>query len=215
MEALRLPFGEHDLAQYAYRIEREYLNWIGGKQDQYAATFGGVNFMEFSGEDKVIVNPLQIKQERLLELENNLLLYYTGSSRQTARAIIEEQAKNVQDKKQKPVEAMHQLRKQAVLMKEALLIGDLDKIGDALDVGHRLKQQMADGITNSTLEGIYNVAKKAGASGGKISGAGGGGYMIFYCPANTKYAVMQSLQKFTGHCQPFQFVEQGLRTWSI
>lgn len=131
-EMLRLPLGEYDIAHYAYHIERVYLAWAGGKQDQYAATFGGVNFMEFYEEGKVIVNPLRIRQEYLFELENNLLLYYTSTSRESAK-IIAEQTKNVVNNKEQPIEAMHQLKQQAQMMKEALLKGKLSRFGEILD----------------------------------------------------------------------------------
>jgi len=118
VEWLRLPLGEYDIAHLAYSIEREDLNQAGGKQDQYAATFGGVNYMEFYSGDKVIVNPLRIKQHYLNELENNLLLYYTSTSRYSS-AIIAEQSKNVVNKNEKSIEAMNNLKEQSVLMKEA------------------------------------------------------------------------------------------------
>ena len=121
-EMLRLPLGEYDVAHLAYDIERKDLQMAGGRQDQYAATFGGVNYMEFYEGDKVIVNPLRIKQQYLFELENNLLLYYTSTSRESAK-IIEKQSQNVVNKKEKPIEAMHQLKQQAQMMKEALLKG--------------------------------------------------------------------------------------------
>src|SRR2546423_4666761 len=177
-EMMRLPLGEYDIAHYAYEIERKYLDLAGGKQDQYAATFGGVNYMEFFGGDKVIVNPLRIKQQYLFELENNLVLYYTSTSRESAR-IIEQQSKNVVSKKEQSIEAMHQLKHQALMMKEALLKGRLNEFGEILDYGHQQKRKMAEGITNELMEEIYQAAKDAGASGGKISGAGGGGFMIF------------------------------------
>jgi D-glycero-alpha-D-manno-heptose-7-phosphate kinase len=186
----------------------------GGRQDQYAATFGGVNFMEFSADDKVIVNPLRIKQQYLFELENNLLLYYTSTSRESAK-IIEKQKLNVREKKDKSIEAMHQLKQQAQMMKEALLKGRVHEIGEILDFGFRQKKEMAEGISNSLMEDIYSAAKSAGATGGKISGAGGGGFMIFYCPANTKFAVMEALSAFGGHCKNYQFVDHGLTTWTI
>jgi D-glycero-alpha-D-manno-heptose-7-phosphate kinase len=131
-EMLRLPLGEYDIAQYAYEIERKDLNLAGGKQDQYAATFGGVNFMEFFDDEKVVVNPLRIKDEYLFELENNLLLYYTSTGRESAK-IIEKQSKNVMDKNEQSIEAMHQLKQQAQMMKEALLKGRLHEIGEILD----------------------------------------------------------------------------------
>ncbi len=191
VEMLRLPFGEYDMAHYAYEIERKYLNLAGGKQDQYAATFGGVNFMEFYGEDKVIVNPLRIKQQYLFELENNLVLYYTSTSRESAR-IIEQQSKNVVSKQEQSIEAMHQLKQQSQMMKEALLKGRLHEFGEILDYGYQQKKKMAEGISNSLMEEIYETAKAAGATGGKISGAGGGGFMTFYCPGTTKYKVIKS-----------------------
>jgi len=213
-EMLRLPFGEYDMAHYAYDIERKDLKLAGGKQDQYAATFGGVNYMEFYENDKVVVNPLRIKQQYLFELENNLLLYYTATNRDSGK-IIEQQAKNVEGKKESSIEAMHQLKHQAMMMKEALLKGRLNEIGEILDFGFQQKRKMAEGISNSLMEEIYESAKASGASGGKISGAGGGGFMIFYCPGNTKYAVMQSLEKFGGQVRNYQFVEHGLTTWTI
>jgi len=213
-EMLRLPLGEYDMAHYAYEIERKDLKLAGGKQDQYAATFGGVNFMEFYGDDKVIVNPLRIKQQYLFELENNLLLYYTSTTRESAN-IITQQTKNVVDKKGSSIEAMHQLKEQARLMKEALLKGKLHDLGEILDFGFQQKRQMAQGISNPLMEEIYETAKKAGATGGKISGAGGGGFMIFYCPVNTKYAVIKSLEKFGGRYRRYKFTEHGLTTWTI
>jgi D-glycero-alpha-D-manno-heptose-7-phosphate kinase len=144
-ELLKLPLGEYDLAHYAYEIERKDLQLAGGRQDQYAATFGGVNFMEFYKEDKVIVNPLRIKQEYLDELENNLLLYYTDSSRDSA-TIIKEQQQNVTEKKGKSIEAMHQLKEQARMMKEVMLKGKIDALGEILDYGFEQKRKMAEAI---------------------------------------------------------------------
>lgn len=213
-EMLRLPLGEYDIAHYAYDIERKDLGLAGGKQDQYAATFGGVNFMEFYEGDKVIVNPLRVKEQYLFELENNLMLYYTSTSRESAE-IIKKQSKNVTEKKEKSIEAMHQLKQQAQMMKEALLRGRLNEIGEILDFGFQQKRQMAEGISNQLMDDIYETAKKAGATGGKISGAGGGGFMIFYCPANTKYNVIKSLEPFGGRHRNYQFVGHGLKTWSI
>ena len=213
-EMLKLPLGEYDMAHYAYEIERSDLELAGGKQDQYAATFGGVNFMEFYSGDKVIVNPLRIRQEYLFELENNLLLYYTSTSRESAE-IIRKQSRNVVDKKDRSIDAMHQLKEQAQQMKEALLKGKLAEIGEILDFGFQQKKQMAEGISNPLMEDIYSTAMAAGATGGKISGAGGGGFMIFYCPANTKYKVIRQLERFGGRHRNYQFVKHGLKTWTI
>jgi D-glycero-alpha-D-manno-heptose-7-phosphate kinase len=213
-EMLRLPLGEYDLARYAFEIERNDLQLAGGKQDQYAATFGGVNFMEFYAENKVIVNPLRIKQEYLNELEHNLLLYFTDTSRESA-AIIKEQQKNVTNKNAESIEAMHQLKEQARMMKEALLKGELQIIGEILDFGFRQKRKMAANISNSHIDELYEIAIKAGASGGKISGAGGGGFMIFYCPGISRFTVMAALEKLGGRFRTYQFTQQGMTSWTV
>ena len=211
-EWLGLPLGEYDIAHLAFEIERIDLKQAGGKQDQYAATFGGFNFMEFYDNHKVIVNPLRIKQEIIDELQHNLLLYYTGASRLSSK-IINAQVQNVKSGKEKSVEAMHKLKEQAIMMKEAILKGKLDAIGEILHFGWQYKKQMAESITNPIIEEIYEEAIKAGATGGKISGAGGGGFMMFYCPKNTKYKVIESLRKFGGEFRRYQFTKHGLKTW--
>ncbi|PUZ27083.1 D-glycero-alpha-D-manno-heptose-7-phosphate kinase [Chitinophaga costaii] len=213
VEWLKLPLGEYDIAQLAYGIEREDLQQAGGKQDQYAATFGGVNFMEFY-DNRVIVNPLRIKDKYLYELENNLLLYYTSTSRLSS-SIISEQQKNVSEKKDASIDAMHHLKEQAVMMKEALLRGEIHKIGEILDYGFQHKKQMAKGISNQQLDNLYEAARQAGASGGKISGAGGGGFMIFYCPGNTRFKVANTLKAHGGHLKRYHFTHHGLHTWSL
>jgi len=214
VEMLKLPLGDYDIAHLAYSIEREDLLLAGGKQDQYAATFGGVNFMEFYGGDKVIVNPLRIRPEYMHELGNNLVLYFTATSRESA-LIIKEQVKNVNDKNEKSIEAMHQLKEQSRMMKEALLKGRLHEFGEILDFGFQQKRKMAHNISNSSIEEIYEAAKKAGATGGKISGAGGGGFMIFYCPGNTRYKVIETLNTFGGEIKNYLFTKYGLTTWTM
>lgn len=214
VEMLKLPLGDYDIAHYAFEIERTDLKLAGGKQDQYAATFGGVNFMEFEKDDKVIVNPLRIRPEYLHELQNNIVLYFTSTSRESA-TIIKEQQKNVNEKNEKSIEAMQQLKEQAKRMKEALLRGKLHEIGEILDFGFQQKRLMAHNISNKSIEDIYDGAKKAGATGGKISGAGGGGFMIFYCPGNARYKVIETLESFGGYCKNYQFTKHGLTTWTV
>jgi len=214
VEWLKLPLGDYDIAHYAYDIERNDLKLTGGKQDQYAAMFGGVNFMEFYEEDKVIVNPLRIKSEYLHELENNLVLYFTATNRESA-TIIDEQVKNVNKKNEKSIEAKHQLKEEARMMKEALLKGKLDEFGSILDFGFQQKRRMAHNISNSRIEEIYEAAKSAGATGGKISGAGGGGFMIFYCPGNSRHNVIEELKKFGGEVKNYTFTKNGLSTWCL
>jgi D-glycero-alpha-D-manno-heptose-7-phosphate kinase len=213
-EMKKLPLGDYDTAHYAFEIERNDLKLAGGRQDQYAATFGGVNYMEFSAADKVIVNPLRIRPEYLHELEHNLLLFFTATSRASAD-IIKEQVKNVESQHNESIEAMHQLKEQARMMKEALLQGQLHKIGQILDYGFQQKRKMASNISNPLIENIYDAAIKHGATGGKISGAGGGGFMIFYCPNNTRHAVAKALQAFGGTLKQYSFIQEGLTTWTI
>ena len=213
-EWLQLPLGEYDIAHLAFEIERLDMKMSGGKQDQYAATFGGFNFMEFYGGDKVIVNPLKVRKRNIFELENNLLLYYTGTSRLSSQ-IIDAQIRNVDSKQSISIDSMHQLKEQSIRMKEALLIGQMDIVGEILHFGWQHKKQMANGISNQKIDLIYDAAIAAGSTGGKISGAGGGGFMFFYCPANTKYAVRKVLSDFGGELKNFIFVDEGLVTWTV
>jgi D-glycero-alpha-D-manno-heptose-7-phosphate kinase len=213
-EWLSLPLGEYDLAYLAYSIEREDMAMAGGKQDQYAAAFGGFNYMEFYANNKVIINPLRIKDKIMNELSRNIILYYTETSRKSAH-IIEEQQKNVREKNTRSIEAMHKLKEHALLMKEALLKENLNEIGHILNLGWQYKKQMASGISTVFFEELYNAGIKAGANGGKISGAGGGGFIFFYCPDNTRYKVVNTLQSFGGSVRRFEFINTGLETWTI
>ncbi|MDZ7737602.1 MAG: dehydrogenase [Bacteroidales bacterium] len=213
VEWLSLPLGEYDIARLAWEIERKDLSMDGGKQDQYAATFGGFNYMEFNNGN-VIVNPLRIKPMLMDELSHNFILYYTGISRLSSK-IISEQSENVKNSSKKPIEAMHRLKEQARLMKEIILKGEFDEIGPALNFGWKYKKDMAKGISNQGIDLIYDTAIKNGASGGKISGAGGGGYLVLYCPGVTKYNMNEALSAYKGRIEPFEFTEKGLETWTV
>jgi D-glycero-alpha-D-manno-heptose-7-phosphate kinase len=213
-EWLQLPLGEYEIAHLAYVIEREELQLAGGKQDQYAATFGGFNFMEFYDHDKVIVNPLRLKQRVLMEIQHNMILFYTGKSRESA-AIIKKQTANIEDRLEEALEATHKLKEQALRMKEAVLTGKIDHIGDVLHHSWMHKKKMAQGISTSEIDQLYQKALDAGCSGGKISGAGGGGFMFFYCPGNSRYEVIEALQPFQGEFHPFEFTLNGLYTYSL
>lgn len=214
VEWLKLPLGKYDIAHLAYEIERVDLGMSGGKQDQYSATFGGINFMEFFGNDKVIVNPLNLKNEIINELEFNLLLYFTATQRLSA-TIINEQVKNVNEKNEKSIEAMHNLKEQAHQMKDSLLKGELHEIGKILHFGWENKKQMAHSISNNLIDTVYETALKNGATGGKISGAGGGGFMFFFCPGVTKMKVAKAIENLGGKVQSFKLTQDGLTTWTI
>lgn len=212
-EWLNLPLGQYDIAHMAFEIERIEMGMAGGKQDQYAATFGGVNFLEFLANDKVIVNPLTVKPDVLSELEMNLLLYFTETKRESAN-IIAHQVENVKQKNTEAIEATHKLKEQALLMKECLLRGETDRIGEVLNLGWLNKKKMAAAISNTLLDNIYEAALAAGATGGKISGAGGGGFMFFYCPGTTRLQVAKALEQFGGRTKSFTFTNHGLTTWT-
>lgn len=213
-EWLKLPLGEYDTAQLAYNIERKDLSMAGGRQDQYAATFGGFNFMEFSKDEKVIVNPLRVHSKLRNELQFNLILYYTKTSRSSAD-IITQQVENVRQSKDKSIEATHVVKEKAFAMKEALLKGELDEIGRILHESWLSKKNMAQGISNPLIDGIYDIAMSSGAIGGKISGAGGGGFMIFYAGQNRRYDLIRALKRQGGIVIPYEFTEKGLETWTI
>jgi len=211
VELLHLPLGEYDIAKLAYEIERIDMGVSGGKQDQYATTFGGFNFMEFY-KDKIIINPLCIKKEIINELESNLLLYWTGQSRYTSN-IIKEQSNNVAQ----PValEAMHKLKEQAILMKKALLKGKINEIGYILDYGWQYKKRIADDISNAYIEEIYRAAKETGATGGILTGAGGGGYLMLFVPEQYRYDVIRTLKWYKGRFERYHFTKSRVETWSV
>lgn len=215
VEWLNLPLGKYDIARLAYEIERIDLGLAGGKQDQYAATFGGVNFMEFLSDDRVIVNPLSIPDNILNEWALNTVLLFTNKRRESAR-IIEEQMANVKKKNNDSVEAMHRVKEEAFRMKKSLLQNNLKDLGPALNTSWVNKKKMAGGISNPYIDELYETAIAAGATGGKISGAGGGGFMFFYCPGNTRYAVEEALLGLQiGEIYDFEFSQGGLTTWTI
>ncbi|MFQ5651452.1 MAG: dehydrogenase [bacterium] len=214
VEWLNLPFGEYDIAHLAYQIERQDIGLSGGKQDQYAATFGGVNFMEFYDHDRVIVNPLRIKQWILDELETCMVLCFTGVSRESAK-IIDEQTRNVTEKRQKSIDAMHQLKADALVMKEALLKGEMSRFAKYLSRSWEAKKNMANTITNREIDQIYQAALEAGAYSGKISGAGGGGFMMLIVDPTKKVSVIEELGRFRGEVFKVHFTKKGTVGWKI
>ncbi len=211
-QMLSLKMDDYTLAHFAYEVERIDLGFAGGRQDQYAAVFGGINYMEFLPGDKSIVTPVSIGASDLQKLETNLVLYYSSLNRESS-SIINEQQENVRHNNQSAIDAMHALKEQSVLMAIALRSGHIDDVGKILDASFAYKKRMASHISNPFIENIYTEARKAGASGGKISGAGGGGFMIFYCPEGTRDSVCRALHNFGGYIKPFTFSSTGLISW--
>jgi D-glycero-alpha-D-manno-heptose-7-phosphate kinase len=214
-EYFALPLGEYDVARLAFEIERHDYGQAGGSQDQYCATFGGFNVMEFGAAGHVIVNPLRIKEATLRELESSVLLVHTGVSRDSAK-IIERQSKNVAEGSTSRLEATHELKKEAIAMKEALLRGDLAQLATVLDRGWHAKKKTADGISNPHIERCFDVARNAGALAGKVSGAGGGGYILFLTDPVRRPIVARALEGLNiGSVQPAHFVSEGAVAWSL
>jgi len=213
-EVFTLPLGEYDLANLAYRIERNEIGLSGGRQDQYAATFGGFNFMEFHANGHIIVNPLRIRHATLTELEASMVLYFTGVSRDSA-AIIDEQAANVRQGDSQSIEAMHRLKGEALTMKDALLRGDVRRLGEILNRGWAAKKQTAQNISNVAIDRTYDLALAAGAYAGKVSGAGGGGFMMFLVDPVKREAVVRALQAQGGQVMPCHFTKHGSEAWRV
>lgn len=215
-EWLNLPFGEYELAHTAWIIEREEAGLQGGKQDQYAAAFGGFNFMEFGKDGHVLVNPLRIKDWVISELEASLLLFFTGTSRASAE-IIKEQSENVRDRKSDALNAMHAIKEESFRMKECLLRGNFSALHDALRSSWDAKKRMARSITNERLDRIYAASLEAGAQCAKISGAGGGGFMMLLADPVNKEKVIETLRSLGdgGTVYTCHFTRNGAQAWRL
>jgi len=211
-EWLNLPLGEYDIARLAFDIEREDIGIVGGAQDQYAATFGGFNFMEFYSEKRVIVNPLRVKNWIIDELEASIVLYFTNIRRQASQ--IEQEKKSLLDDK-KSLNAMHEVKEDAILMKEALLKGDIDNFAKILGKSWEAKKRVSSSISNSEIDRVYDLAMANGAYSGKVSGAGGGGFMFFMVEPTKKLQLVKELNNQQGEVINFEFVKDGTKGWKI
>jgi D-glycero-alpha-D-manno-heptose-7-phosphate kinase len=208
-----LALTDYEIAEMAFTLEREDLGIKGGLQDQYAAAFGGFNFIEMNG-DRVIVNPLRIPDEVINELEHNMLLCYTGRTRRSDH-IIDDQTMRFTER---DAQALHGLRMQkqlAVEMKAALLTRRLNDFGAMLGTAWEFKKKMSPRISTDFIDEVYEAACQAGALGGKVTGAGGGGYMLFFCPFHLKHRVAARLSAMGAEITEFEFASRGLTTWTV
>ena len=210
---LGLPMDSYELAHKAWEIERLDLGISGGLQDQFAATFGGFNFTEYLG-DRVIVNPLRINQSTINELEYRLLLCYTGGTRLSANILDEQTSKYVR-KEQDVVEALDFIKELATRMKRALLRNELDDFGAMLHESWLHKRKLASAISNPAIDSLYEVAREHGAQGGRLMGAGGGGYMLLFCEFDKKHLVAEELEKAGGQIVEFGFERHGVQSWEV
>lgn len=213
-ELLNLPLDDYTIAQLAYKLERVDCGLQGGRQDQYSATFGGFNFMEFHADERAIVNPLRVKNWIICELEASLVLFFTGVSRESAQ-IIADQSNNVKAGSVEALEAMHGVKREALVMKECLLRGDFDGLVKSMRLGWENKKRSARTVSNPHIDEIYDAAIKAGALAGKVSGAGGGGFMLFFVPAELRMDVVRALSKFSGQVSNCHFTKHGTQAWRV
>lgn len=214
VEFLHLPLGEYDVARLAFEIERHDVGLSGGRQDQYAATFGGFNFMEFYADERVIVNPLRIKNWILSELESSIVLYSTGVSRSSA-AIIEEQTRNMREPGGAPLDALKRLKDDAIAMKEAVLNGDFAGLVERMRDSWEAKKLTAHGISTPEIELLLERAMEAGAHAGKVSGAGGGGFVMFFVDPSRRMDVIRAVSGAGGNVRPCHFTSRGTEGWRI
>lgn len=213
-ELLNLPLDDYTIAHMAHQIERVDCGLQGGRQDQYSATFGGFNFMEFYSDDRAIINPLRIKNWIICELESSLVLYFTGVSRESAH-IIAAQSSNVKSGSTNALEAMHGIKHEALAMKECLLRGDFQGLVQSMRLGWENKKRSAKMVSNRDIDNIYDAAIQAGALAGKVSGAGGGGFMWFFVPTEKRMDVVRTLNGFGGQVSNCHFTKHGTQAWRI
>jgi D-glycero-alpha-D-manno-heptose-7-phosphate kinase len=207
-----LRMDAYEVARLAHQLEREDLAIRGGLQDQYAAAFGGFNYIEFFG-DHVVVNPLRIHPDTLHELEHNLLLCFTGRTRASDR-IIADQSARLAGNETETVEGLRAQKELATLMKRALLHSRLRDFGVLLGDAWEQKKRISPRISTDYIDEAYEVARREGALGGKITGAGGGGYMLVYCDFDRKRRVAEALKKLGMNAEEVVFTATGLSTWS-
>jgi D-glycero-alpha-D-manno-heptose-7-phosphate kinase len=212
-ELLDLPLGPYDVARLAFEIERVDLGLAGGRQDQYAAAFGGANYIEFLPGDRVIVNPLRLNAGIIDEFEASVVTCFTGQSRESAN-IIREQASNMAANKADVIEALHQLKQTALEMKSALLVGDIPAMAGIMEESWRAKKRTAASISNARIEELYDFALTNGALAGKISGAGGGGFVMFIAAPDDRPRLVDKLRQQGVDAQAAQFAHKGSETWT-
>ena len=210
---LAAPLGPYDVAHLAFEIERLDLRMAGGRQDQYAATFGGVNFIEFHANDRVIVNPLRVPVGILNELETSLVTCFSGVTRRSGDIIAEQQRRMTGA--DSALDSLHELKSDAIEMKDALLRGQITRMARLLNKSWEAKKRTAGGISTDTIEALYDRAFAEGAIGGKVSGAGGGGFLMFIVPPERRIAVIRGLNALGGTASGVHLTAIGAESWSL
>ena len=211
---LSLPLGEYDMASIAYEIERGDCKLSGGKQDQYAAAFGGFNFMEFSENNKVIVNPLRIRRYIINELECSMVLFFLGVSRDSG-AIIDDQVNSIGNDTDNHLAAMHKVKESAYKIKELLFKGNIPDLAKEFSKSWEAKKATSGLISNTTIDSLHDDVCSAGAWALKVSGAGGGGFAVILVPPEKRHKVINTLRGYSGEVHPFQFYSEGVYSWTV
>lgn len=211
---LGAPLGDYDIAHLAFEIERIDLGLSGGRQDHYAAAFGGINYIEFLPSDRVIVNPLRVRGAMHNELESSLIVCFSGRSRSSAD-IIDKQTAGIKAASTKTLEALDKLKADAAEMKRALLVGDIDRMGEVLNESWRAKQETAEGISTGKIDELFSLAMRNGAIAGKVSGAGGGGFMFFLVHPEHRFRLLETLSEAGAAATPVKFTQNGCEVWQF
>jgi D-glycero-alpha-D-manno-heptose-7-phosphate kinase len=204
---LRIPLSKHDLAERAFHIARDGLGHYIGKQDEYAAAFGGLNFIMFHRDGTTEVQPLNLDAEVVQQLESNLLLAFTGSAHHSW-TILKEQENSTRTQGS-AVEALKDVRSLAERMRRTLEQGDLHSFGTLMDEAWQSKKRVSNKISNPRIDYLYGLARSSGALGGKITGAGGGGFLLLYCEPEHRETVRSALAAEGVQEMPFSFDWQG------
>ncbi len=213
VEMFDLPLSNYDIANYAFKIEREDLKFNGGKQDQFAATFGGFNSMDFLKDGNVIVKPIRTKRWFINELYESIVLCFLGKSRESSNIISNQiaSAKNQNNK----LKSFHKVKNSVKDMEKAISLYDIGGVVKAINNAWEAKKNTASCISNKKIDNLYKMAMSNGAIGGKISGAGGGGFFFFFCHPENKIKLMNLLKKEGCEIFDFQFTYEGAMSWKI
>jgi D-glycero-alpha-D-manno-heptose-7-phosphate kinase len=211
---LALPLGRYDLAHLASEIERGDLGLAGGRQDYYAAAFGGPNFIEFLDGDRVIVNPLSLERGVINELEASLVTCHTGASRRS-QAIIEEQRRRMAPPGSAALAGLRQLKQDAIEMKQALVRGEIRHMAEILNRSWQAKKPTGAGISTQQIDDLYETALSHGALAGKVSGAGGGSLLMFIVPPPQRITLIQALREAGVQAGGPHLTGGGAESWSV